>query len=50
MLVGLGVTLCVERYPGQGTTAGAHEFAEKMLPVVKAVEDRIVERLSEVSA
>ena len=45
MLVGLGVTLKVERYAGQGQTGGAHEFADKALPIIKAIENRIVRRV-----
>jgi hypothetical protein len=46
LLVGVGVTIGVRRYVGQHPTEAAHEFAESALPVVKAIEDRIVDRIA----
>lgn len=45
-LVGIGVTLGVQRYVGQHKTEAAHEFAAATLPLVKAIEDRIVARVT----
>lgn len=47
LLVGLGVSMGVERYVGQHPTDAAHEFAGKLLEVIDAVEDRVVERITE---
>jgi hypothetical protein len=46
-LVRLGSSLGVKQYAGQHPTAAAHEFADKMLPVLQTMEDRIVKRLKE---